>query len=584
MNEIISSLPPPLANLIESRQAGDTTPLTLERVLPGEQWESARVQLRDRGVAVVNDGLNGDMFLSASFNESGQMMDVAASIPRKSGSAIDFLNQIEDFNDLQNVSIADRKARVALFHRINKGDGLTNNAINKLASLIAPRCVFKVKSVRGQRGRSNDDVKIRSEFILNWWKDNLNASSADGVITGSKGIQTWIRRGARLAFIEGDHFSRQYWQNVEVPRLGKFSLPINIQTFSSQFIEPILGLEFTDMELYYWRPPARFISQLENATDPNLNKFIKKYIPAKVRSELIKNRKYFLDPSLLMHIKHQGTDIDMFGDSIIGPSLSDIRYKRALDALEMTVITNLMARVVIIKIGSDNPDSVYHKTEVSQTRLGVLQRAMAGAGPNATILWGGPDIDVLEVSAHNALLDLVPRYQIAERRQLMSLGVPTVLMVGEGGDGKATSTAAAQVSVSRLKELQDQYHAAILTLGEQIMLENGFEEFDISLEWEANILDDPESAANLLMKMYQIGLLSAQTTIETIGIDYDSEKERLQGEVDDGIRDTLFGPPPGAVTNNPMGVDPTGTGGRPADSPNKDPRKGKETKSKTPNK
>jgi hypothetical protein len=581
--DLKEGMPTPLADLIDARRAGDTTPISLDRLLPGGAFEDARTALLSTGLASVRDVHGREMVLSASFDDAGNMMDVAAAIPRKGASSVDFLNQIEDFNELTNLSNSDRKDRVALYHRIYKADGTTNNAISKMASLVAPRCTYKVMSLRGQRGRTNEDTKLRASTITNWWIRNVNASAVDAVVTGSRGIQTWIRRGARLAFIEGDHIGRRYWHNAEIPGLGKFDLPMNLQTFSSQYIDPVEGLEFTDIELYYWKPPQKFIQQLQQAVDPNLDKILRKYIPSKVKTELIRTGKHLLDPALLIHIKNQGTDINMFGESLVAPTLPAVRYIRALDALEMTVITNIMARVVIIKVGSDNEKSVYHKAEVTQNRLGVLQRAFQGAGPNATLLWGGPDIDVLEVSAHNALLDLVPRYEMAERRQLMALGVPMVLMIGEGNSGKAAGYASAMAAVSRCKELQDQYKQVIEQICQEILLENGFADVDGVLEWEENILDDREAAADLMLKMFQLGLTTAETTLGTIGLDYGVEVERQEKMVADGYKEEVFGPPKAAMTNNPMGNDPSGSGGRPANSPKKDPRTNKETKTKEPN-
>jgi hypothetical protein len=576
-------MPSLLSKFVQDRVAGESTPITLDSILPGESYAAQRNELLTRGATVVRD-LNGEVLMTGSFDNSGKLMSIAAAVPRKSGSAVDFLNNIDDFNELNNLSNADRKSRVALYNRIYRVDGISNNAVSKLAALIAPKGQYKVKGVRGQRGRNNSDTKIRLDTILNWWKDKVNSNAVDAVMTGSRGVQTFVRRGARLSLVEGDHFGRRLWTNVEVPRLGSFSLPMNLQSFSSQYIDPIDGIEFTDLEAYYWKPPAKFITQLQSPTDPNLDKILKKYVNSKVRAALIKDQKYLLDPLLMFHIKNQGMDTEMFGESMIAPALSAVRYTRALDALEMTVITNIMARVVIIKVGSDNEKSVYHKVNVSQTRLGTLQRAMQGAGPHATILWGGPDIDVVEVSAHNALLDLVPRYAMAERRQLMAMGIPTVLMIGEGSGGKAVGYAAALAAVSRAKELQDQYKQLLTSIGEEIAIENGFLDVDIVWEWEENLLDDREAAANLLIKMYQLGLTTAETTLANLNFDYDAELERQEQEVADGIKDEVFGAPRGAMTSNVNGLNPDNTSGRPANTGNPDPRKNKETKSPTPNK
>jgi hypothetical protein len=340
----------------------------------------------------------------------------------------------------------------------------------------------------------------------------------------------------------------------------------------------------------YWRPPASYIAILRNTIDPNLKKYLDKAVPAKVRTELFTKQRFFLDPSLLIHIKHRATPVDVFGVSLVEPTLSEIRYKRALDALELTVVTNLMARAVIIKVGSDNENSVYHRQEVSASRLGLLQRMMRNVGPNPTILWAGPDISVVEVSAHDALLDIVPRYAMAERRHLMALGLPAVLMIGEGGDGKAAGFAAAMGVAAQLSEIQYQYAQAFKSLAERIALENGYEEVDVVWEWHDNLLEDKQAAADLILKLFDRGLVSPETALEETGFDYGAEETRQADAVALGYKDAPFGIPLSAATNNPGGVgsDTSGGGGqgRPPQSTttNTDPRKMKEKKTPVENK
>jgi len=107
---------------------------------------------------------------------------------------------------------------------------------------------------------------------------------------------------------------------------------MNLQTFSAQHIEIAEGLEGTNIELLYWVPPAKLIQTLDSGRDPNVTKILTKILGTKVISELRANRKYLLDPALLLHIKHRGLGIEPFGQSLIEPALSDIRYKRALDS------------------------------------------------------------------------------------------------------------------------------------------------------------------------------------------------------------------------------------------------------------
>jgi len=98
-----------------------------------------------------------------------------------------------------------------LFHKVARAEGAVANAISKMAALVAVEGKFKVMSVRGERGRGNQQTLDDAERILNWWKDNVNTRAEDSVITGERGIKSFILQGARLLFIEGDHIARGVW-------------------------------------------------------------------------------------------------------------------------------------------------------------------------------------------------------------------------------------------------------------------------------------------------------------------------------------------------------------------------------------
>lgn len=543
--EQLQRFPEPVQQYLTDRAAGTVKDTSLDAILPGNEWAGVRGDLQRTGVASYRDQAGKEAMLVADFASDGKVMNIAAAVPRNPGKAYDFMQQIADFQDLLTSTSQGHNDAVDLFHKIYRNDGTTNNAINKLAALISPEGSFKVRSVRGQRGKAGDKVAEELQTALNWWKDNVNVRGEEAVITGDRGLTSFILRGVRLALIEGDHIARHVWpsKKINIPNLKPFSLPMNLQTFSARHIEIPSGLEGTNFEILYWAPPATFVQQLRNPQDENVAKILDKMLGSEVKSALIADGVYLLDPSLMIHIKNRGTGVETFGESIIEPTLSDIRYKRALDALEITTITNLINRMVIVKVGSDDHESVYHKQEVSAARLGLLQRLMRNVGPSSMVLWGGPDIEVVEVSAHNAILDLDERWRIAERRQLMSLGLPAVLMIGEGSDGKATGFSAALGVAAQLREIAYQYEQAMKGIAERISLENGYDEVDVIWEFNENLLVDQQAAADMILKMFDRGLASTQTAMEELGFDYDGERLRQETDVANGYKDEAFGPP-----------------------------------------
>lgn len=586
-SEGIKELPEPAQQYLAMKGAGIAGPATLDAMLPGTEWKGVREDLQKHGFATYESSPGEERMLAADFDGNGHLLALAAAVPRNPGTSFSFLNEIQDFQDIITGTKQGRKDAIALFHKIARAEGMVANAINKMASLVAVEGKFKVRGVKGKRGVAGNKVAEELQGALNWWKENVNTRPADGVITGDRGIKAFVLQGSRLLFIEGDHIGRHVTAKsaVQIPNLKPFSLPMNLQTFSAQHIEAAEGLEGTNIELLYWVPPNSLIQTLQSPKDPNVAKVLKQILGSKVVAALIKDKKYLLDPALMFHIKHRGLGIESFGQSLIEPTLSDIRYKRMLDALEVVTISNLINRLVIVKVGDPNVESDYHKQEVTAGRLHLLQRIMRNVGPSATILWGGHDIDVVEVSAHESILALDDRFKVAERRILMALGVPAVLLVGEGGDGKAVANTAALTLAASLKEVQEQYAQMLRTLAERISLDNGYEEVDVVWEWSDDLLDNKEAAAEMILKLFQVGLLDTRTSLEGLGFDADAVTTRQNEDVSKGFKEKAYGPPLAAVTTNPAG-DGGAAGGRPKKeaNPARDPREGKETGDTEPNK
>lgn len=583
--EYVDQLPAEMQDLAGKLDAMRThgiqkEPMRLEDIFRGDSYASLRTGLMEKGSATFRTKEGKEHFVAADFDTQGNVFALAAAVPRQPGRSENFLREVQDFTD----STMERTEKIKLFRRIYRAEGLVNNACNKLASLVSTEGSFKVRYVKGQRGKGSDKRVEEFRKLLQFWAENVNARALDAVVTGARGVNAVIAQGVRQALVEGDNIARTNWTAASVPVLGgqSFSLPMNIQFFSAANIEIPEELVGTGIELMYWKPAAEFIQKLSRPEDPNVKQYIDKLIPSEVQSALIKDGRYLLDPALMIHIKNRGTGTEAFGESVISSAMADIAYKRALQALDIVTIENLINRLVIVKVGSDDPNSVYHRQEVSAARIGMLQRMFNNIGPASTILWAGPDIDVVEVGAHGKILEMDDRYRLAESRIRNALGVPSALLTGEGADGKAAGWAAVSGVAAQLRELQDQYAQMLKTLAERIGAENGFEDVDVVWEFHQNLLANKEENAGIALKAFQSGLYSTQTALEELGKSYEAEEMRQLEDVSRKYRDEAFGPPKAAVTTNPSGTGGGGGGdGRPTNPErpdgDRDPRRDKES-------
>lgn len=548
--------------------------------------EGVAESLIKTGVAHVPHAGGKSMVLGAGFNVDGKLVTTAAAIPRTPGRSETFLGEVADFSS----TTTSRTQLLELYERIYAREGLVNNAINKSAALVATDGQFKVRYVRGQRGVSADVKAEEFRKLLQFWQENVNGRPEDAAITGARGLTAFMSQGVRLCLKQGDHFGRQIWTQAKVPSLkGKaFKLPMTLQTFSASTIEIPEGLEGTPAEMFYWKPPSDFIELLRNPGDPEVKKQLDKLIPSEIKSALLADGQYLLDQALMIHIKHRGTDTGNYGESMIEAAMNEIAYKRALQALDIVTIENLINRLVIILVGSDQKDSVYHKQEVSSARMQMMANMMRRVGPAATIIWPGPDIEIKEVGAYNSILDMDERYKQSESRIRSALGVPSALMSGDSGDGKAAGWAAIVGVAAELVEVQSQYKQVFRTIAERIAVENGFDDVDVVWEFNQDMLVNKDQHVNMILKSVQGGLISLQTAVEELGFSFEAEEVRMLNEVSMDYRTEPFGAPRALeqTLNNEGGESPEGEGGRPKkeETEEPDPRKDKETQKTEENK
>jgi hypothetical protein len=573
--EEFRSLPPGVAEFL--KQTGDaspTNPISVDTIHQIFGKDSSVAQsLQSSGVAFLPNHNGKSVVIGAGYDSQGAMISTAAAIPRSPGASENYLQEVTDFTDTGT----DRATLLELYERIYLREGIVNNAINKASALVATEGEFKVRYVKGKRGISGNKQAEELHKLLQFWQENVNSRAEEAAVTGDRGLKAFMAQGVRMTLKQGDHFARANWDSVNVPVLGKaYSLPMSLQTFDGRTIEIPEGLEGTAVELFYWVPPREFIQSLQSPRDPNVKEYLEKFIPQDVRSELVKSGKYLLIPKLMLHIKHRGTSTSNYGVSMIEAAMSEIAYKRALQALDLVTIENLINRLVIIMVGSDDKDSIYHAQAISNSRMSLMSNMLRRVGPAATIIWPGPDIEIKEVGAYNSILDMDERYRQSEARIRNALGVPSALLSGDSADGKAAGWAAIMGLAAELSEVRDQYRQAFRSIAEQIAIENGFEDVNVTWEFTQPLLTNRNEHVSMILDGYRLGVFSNQRTVTELGFSFEAEEVLMQEDVDKGYRSMPFGPPR-ALENNMRNDTGDGGEGRPPNPNETDPRQDQET-------
>ena len=487
-------------------------PLTVEELFAGEEFAGIRNDIIHNGK--ITRGSSVVHMPTRVVDGRHEIMAVAA-VSRDPGLTQEYIDSIQDYLD---TSARPQDTKVKQLWQIYYKEGVVNTAVNKIAAILSGGGQFKVRKAKlGRKTTAQETL----DAMLYEWTINLNDSPEDGVITGSRGVQAVTHQAVRQALVEGDWFGRQNWVKHEVPGYGVFSMPMNIQTISSAYMEPEKGLSASGsgVELFYWKPPSDFVQQLRNPSSKEMKDIIKRFLPKDTLAALIKNGKVLMDPALMLHIKHRGQDNNVYGESFITPAMNALAFKRSLDNLEFVTITNLINRLSIVMVGSDDPTSPFFKQDVAQYRAALMQQFFEDPGPNMTIVWAGHDVEVVDIGAHSKVLDLDNRHGIAMDKVKLALGVPDAILSGSTTDGKAAGWAATLGAASQLEELQNAFAKAWTRLGKRMATENGFTDVDLVFEFDKALLVDRIEEMNQTRLDYTAGILSIRDVIEARGKD-----------------------------------------------------------------
>lgn len=521
------------------KAADPTKRYTLKELFPN--MPAVQERLQEGKIATVITKNKAEVQIASSFDAEGNVLSLAAAVPRTPTRSDRYLrDSVPDLSDTAGLS---RKDKIQQFRQLARKEGIVNNAIKKKAALISQDGSFQVEAARQGRGKSRASVVSELLTLLTYWQTVVNSSPEDAALTGSRGIKQIVRRGSRQAMIEGDLFIREVWQNVKIPILkGKtYKLPILLHAIPAEDIEIVEDLTGFGYDLYYWVPSQTKLNAIRNPTDPDAKKMIEKSITPKMRSELNKNGKVKLDPALLIHIKNAGTDADTYGESEVEAALTDIAYSRALKALDFVTIDSLVNRMLVIKIGDENPESDYHNLGTAQQRLATFSNLIQNVGPNMLILWAGHDVSATEMGAHNQILNTDKRHDMAHNAIKMATGVPDPLLTGSADGGNAVAWAGFISLAAVASELQEEWAQALTQLGRRIAEQNGYDDVDLSWEFAHRLLADREANAKLMIQTYQLGGISMRSLLEELGKDFDVEKQLKIEELENGDTE-LFAP------------------------------------------
>jgi hypothetical protein len=154
-----------------------------------------------------------------------------------------------------------------------------------------------------------------------------------------------------------------------------------------------------------------------------------------------------LPMDFLTHIKRKGLGYQTWGIPFLTKAFGEFARKKKLQALDEATVDGLINQITVFKIGDP-------KDESRQTWDPRRLRAFASllSQPNHTnyLVWT-PDVDIVQVGPSESILSFDTKYEQVDKQILKAIGIPTVLLSGEGASADRAE-GNAYVSLSALME------------------------------------------------------------------------------------------------------------------------------------
>jgi hypothetical protein len=277
-----------------------------------------------------------------------------------------------------------------------------------------------------------------------------------------------------------------------------------------------------------------------------------------------------LDPEFIDHLKRKSLGYQMWGVPYLTKLFADVARKKKLQALDEATIDGIINNITVFKIGlPDNPETW------GQDRLLAFTYLLGNnVHPSNYLVWT-PDVEVLEVRPKSDTLGLDKKYDEVNKAILIGLGVPSVLLSGEGisSDNQGNVWVAVSPLMEQIESVRKMIKAYIEKVMFEILVMNKLNTSKKPrIRWMKPNLRNEKEYRDFALQLYDRGILPYETTVKEAQYNWD-ETLRRREEDNEKSRDDIFKrrdniafskegePSPGSPggKGRPKGTSPKGT-------------------------
>jgi hypothetical protein len=458
--------------------------------------------------------------------EDGMVKTVGVVVPKGLRSNLSYLKNAREYAIAPDNDIHDQiRMSNVMYYR----EGMVGTAIDIFCDYAATKMDV-------------DGVGQKERDILTWWIDNVNRDNHN-MTTGLQGLVNELMLEYWLA---GNVFSFRVDQDIPSQEIGSknirnklLRLPMEVYLIDPMFIEIPEYPTIIGNKQIYMKLDNDLLSILRSGEDES--QAILDGLPPNIRNAIQRGvDKIELPMDFITHIKRKGRGYQTWGVPFLTKCFGEFARKKKLQALDEATIDGLINQITVFKIGD-------LKDETRQTWDPRRLRAFASllAQPNHTnyLVWS-PDVEVEVVGPSESILSFDSKYEQVDKQILKAIGIPTVLLAGEGAAAdRAEGNAYVALSslMEKIEAARNQVKQYLETVMFEILKANKARGVDVNIKkrprvrWAKPNLINEKEFREFVLSMYDRGLLPHSTTINEAKYSFDEIVEKKIEEQEEGV-------------------------------------------------
>jgi len=418
-------------------------------------------------------------------------------IPTYRKKSWDYLKEVHDF---QEISENDVYKQIEVCDKLYRFEPIVGTVIDTFVDFAMTD--FEILT---------DSKELKK--IAVYLKDHINMfePTQSYIFPYPAGMIPFTKEIASEWLISGNVFPYHQWQTTDVDgteyNLPRKTVNLNPQSITIERLEKPLGAVSITYNPY---GTSQNSSSGNNGTTINYNNTYnyKATVPS-LQTLLGSKDATQLNHQFIYHVKRKASGFRLWGIPYLTKVFTAVKAKRKLRYLDDATIDGLVNYIIIFKIGSDNPESPYHK--VTAARLSAFKALIENPQASNMIVWPH-DVEIETVGPDGKVLEFKERYDVVDRDILRSMGIPSILLDGAGSSADATWVSILSL-VEKLEDMRLSIADYLIYLFTRIAKVNNIDYKNISIRWKPSNLRDEKTIKTLLLAFYDRGLLPIETTL-----------------------------------------------------------------------